>query len=43
VLTLDTNHLAPAAADGIEEVIEERCRAAVLAIEKMSGKPPKPN
>jgi hypothetical protein len=43
IIRLRTNHLAPAAADGIEKIIEERWRAAVLAIEKMSGKPPKPN
>jgi hypothetical protein len=42
-IRLGTNQLAPAAADGFEEIIEERRRAAVLAIEKMSGKPPKPN
>jgi hypothetical protein len=31
------------AAGGIEEIIEERRRAAMAAIERIRGKPPKPN
>jgi formylglycine-generating enzyme required for sulfatase activity len=43
IIHLRTNHLAPAAAGGIEEIIEERRRAAMAAIARMRGKPPKPN
>jgi hypothetical protein len=40
---LRTNQLAPAANSEIEELIEERRRNAMAAIERMTGKPPKPN
>jgi hypothetical protein len=43
IIHLRTNQLAPAAADGIEEIIEERRLAAMAEIERMRGKPPKPN
>jgi len=43
IIHLRTNQLAPAAADGIEEIIEERRLAALAEIERMRGEPPKPN
>jgi hypothetical protein len=43
IIHLRTNQLPPAAADGIEEIIEERRLAAMAEIERMRGKPPKPN
>jgi hypothetical protein len=40
---LRTSQLAPDANSDIAEIIEERRRNAMAAIERMTGKPPKPN